>query len=151
MQEKGVTEDGWMASPTQWTWVWINSRSWWWTGKPGVFQSMGLPRVRHDWETELDWTVCEVQSPGGRCPQFVSFNCLVIFHHMAIPQVSIMKKSQSYRNAEVVLWASVCCASLIVNIWHVCFYAHVRNTGFCFILAFVPAKSAASEFLGLPW
>ena len=48
--------DGWMASRTQWTWVWVNSRSWWWTGKPGMLQSMGLQRVRHDWVTELNWT-----------------------------------------------------------------------------------------------
>ena len=48
--------DGWMASPTQWTWVWINSGSWWWTGRPGVLQSMGLQRFRHDWATELNWT-----------------------------------------------------------------------------------------------
>ena len=41
--------DGWMASPTQWTWVWVNSGSWWWTGRPGVLQSMGLQRVRYDW------------------------------------------------------------------------------------------------------
>ena len=41
--------DGWMTSPTQWTWVWVNSRSWWWTGRPGVLQSMGSQRVRHDW------------------------------------------------------------------------------------------------------
>ena len=46
--------DGWMASPTQWTWVWANSRSWWGTGRPGVLQSMGLQRVRHDWVTELN-------------------------------------------------------------------------------------------------
>ena len=44
---------GWMASPTWLTWVWANSRSWWWTGKPGMLQSMGLQRVRHDWATEL--------------------------------------------------------------------------------------------------
>ena len=48
--------DGWMASPTQWTWIWVNSASWWWTGRPGVLQSMGLQRVRHDWATELKWT-----------------------------------------------------------------------------------------------
>ena len=48
--------DGWMASPTQWTWVWVNSRSWWWTGRPGVLQSMGSQRVRHNWATELNWT-----------------------------------------------------------------------------------------------
>ena len=45
--------DGWMASLTQWTWVWVNSRSWWWTGRPCMLQSMGLQRVRHDWVTEL--------------------------------------------------------------------------------------------------
>ena len=43
--------DGWMLSPTWWTWVWINSESWWWTGKPGVLQSMGLQKVGHDWVT----------------------------------------------------------------------------------------------------
>ena len=44
------------ASPTWWTWVWVSSRSWWWTGRPGVLQSMGLQRVRHNWETKLNWT-----------------------------------------------------------------------------------------------
>ena len=47
--------DGWMASPTQWTWVWVDSQSLQWTGKPGVLQSMGSQRVRHDWATELNW------------------------------------------------------------------------------------------------
>ena len=48
--------DGWMASPTQWASVWASSESWWWTGRPGVLQSMGLQRVRHDWATELtEW------------------------------------------------------------------------------------------------
>ena len=47
--------DGWKASPTQWTWVWVNSGSWWWTGRPGLLQSMGSQRVRHDWATELNW------------------------------------------------------------------------------------------------
>ena len=48
--------DGWMASLTQWTWVWVDSRSWWWTGWPGVLWSMRLQRVRHDWATKLNWT-----------------------------------------------------------------------------------------------
>ena len=50
--------DGWMASPTQWTWVWVNSGSWWWTGRPGMLQSMGSQRVRHIWATELNWSKC---------------------------------------------------------------------------------------------
>ena len=48
--------DGWMASRTQWIWVWVNSGSWWWTGRPGVLQFMGSQRVEHDWATELNWT-----------------------------------------------------------------------------------------------
>ena len=48
--------DVWMASLSQWTWIWVNSRSWWWAGRPGVLQSMGLQRVGHDWATELNWT-----------------------------------------------------------------------------------------------
>ena len=47
--------DGWMASPTRWTWVWTNSGSWWWTGKPGMLQSMESQRVGHAWATELNW------------------------------------------------------------------------------------------------
>ena len=45
--------DGWMASLTRWTWVWVNSGSWWWTGRPGVLLFVGSQRVRHDWATEL--------------------------------------------------------------------------------------------------
>ena len=48
--------DGWMASLTQWTWVWASSVSWWWTGKPCVLQSIGLQRVGQDWMTELNRT-----------------------------------------------------------------------------------------------
>ena len=48
--------DGWMASPTQWTWVWLNCGSWWWTGWPGVLWFMGSQRVGHNWATELNWT-----------------------------------------------------------------------------------------------
>ena len=47
--------DGWMASPTGWTWVWASSGSWWWTGRPGMLQSLGLQRVGHDWGTGLSW------------------------------------------------------------------------------------------------
>ena len=48
--------DGWMASPTQRTWVWVSSGSWWWTGRPDILLSMGSRRVRHDWATKLNWT-----------------------------------------------------------------------------------------------
>ena len=55
--------DDWLASPTQRTWVWVNLRSWWWTGRPGMLQFIGSQRVRHDWATELNWTKLRVSSP----------------------------------------------------------------------------------------
>ena len=57
-EAKGTTEDEMVRwpSPTRWAWVWVNSGSWRWTGRPGVLQSMGSQTVRHDWVTELNWT-----------------------------------------------------------------------------------------------
>ena len=55
--------DGWMASPTWWTWVWASSRIWWWTGSPGMLQSMGSQRVRLDWVTKLNWRPLSPSSP----------------------------------------------------------------------------------------
>ena len=52
----------WMASPIRWTWVWVNSGRWWWTGRPGVLWFMGLKRVGYDWATELNWTENEYSS-----------------------------------------------------------------------------------------
>ena len=71
-EEKGTTRgrDGWMASLTQWTWVWVNSGSWWWTGRPGVLQSMGSQRVKHNWVTELNWTESNVD---GTLLTYVSY------------------------------------------------------------------------------
>ena len=58
----------WMASPTQWTWVWVDSGSWWWTGRPGMLRFMGSQRVGHDWATELNWT--EVFFFSRKCLSF---------------------------------------------------------------------------------
>jgi len=58
-----------MASLTRWTWVWVNSGSWWWTGRPGVLRFMGSQRVGHDWATDLIWTTREVQDLFGTLSQ----------------------------------------------------------------------------------
>ena len=63
--------DGWMASPTQWMWVWVNSRSWWWTGRPGVLQFMGSQRVGHNWETEPKLSTCNCHKTS----KFHSLKC----------------------------------------------------------------------------
>ena len=67
--------NGWMASPTQWTWVCVNSGSLQWTGRPGVLQSMGSQRVGHDWVTELNWTGFFKIYVFKRC-HIISINCL---------------------------------------------------------------------------
>jgi len=81
----------WMASPTQWTWVWVNSGSWWWTGRPGMLWFMGSQRVRHEWVTKLNWTELESRSPGAglasgtvrsRCSKMFSS---IIFLHLSTP------------------------------------------------------------------
>ena len=77
--------DGWVASPTRWTWVWVNSGSWWWTGRPGVLQFMGLQRVTHDWATELN-CVYKVYSSSGR-------GTLV---HLRLIHVSVWQKPPQY-------------------------------------------------------
>ena len=60
--------DGWMASPTRWMWVRVNSGSWWWTGRSGMLQFMGSQRVRQDWATELNWTelFCTLRNKKAR-------------------------------------------------------------------------------------
>ena len=63
--------DGWLASRTRWTWVWVNSGRWWWTGRPGVLRFMGSQRVGHDWATELNWTGSCVSSwPKKADPEY---------------------------------------------------------------------------------
>ena len=73
--------DGWMASLTQWTWIWVNSESWWWTGRPGMLQSIGSQRVGHDWETELN------------CKYHIFFwHLLLKFHfHVWLPHSDLSK------------------------------------------------------------
>ena len=65
--------NGWMASPIRWTWVWASSGSWWWIGRPGVLQSMGLQRVGQNWATGLNWTELSnlsLKSPEeGKCDE----------------------------------------------------------------------------------
>ena len=80
--------DGWMTSPTQRRWVWVDSRSWWWTGRPGVLWFMRLQRVRHDWATELNWTeqnkIVLQPSPTGTLYStfyFLTFSLSYIYFH----------------------------------------------------------------------
>ena len=71
--------DGWMASLTRWAWVWVNSRSLWRTGRPGVLRFMGSQRVGHDWATDLIWSDSWLCSTFQDIPSTLTSSLLVIF------------------------------------------------------------------------
>ena len=83
--------DGWMASPTRWTWVWVNSWSWWWTGRPGVLRFMGSKRVGHDWVTELNWFSLRCSLGDFAVFQFIDsfFSFLHIFHTLILQLINV--------------------------------------------------------------
>ena len=75
--------DGWMASLTRWTWVWVNSSRWWWTGRPGVLRFRGSQRVGHDWVTELNWTEYFLNNMSTVEFDLKNNNILAKYFHMA--------------------------------------------------------------------
>ena len=103
--------DGWMASLTWWMWVWVNSQSWWWTGRPGVLRFMRSQRVGHDWATELNWTELN-STKAGRILTFLGPEPTVQIEHfthyahtsltptcMTIPLVYLFRKLRKTRQA----------------------------------------------------
>ena len=86
-------QDGWMASPTHWTWVWPSSRRWWWTGKPGVLPSMGSQRVRHNWVTELQQQQKSVVMP---LYMIYDFQCLKCINKTATKITKTTEKKKSH-------------------------------------------------------
>ena len=91
--------DGWMASPTWWTWAWVGSRSWWWTGKPGVLQSVGLQRVRHDWATELNCIDGGAKTRIQACSPLKCFQqlcCVAFLTSYGVGRLHIFQQSWRY-------------------------------------------------------
>ena len=109
--------DGWMASRAQWMWVWVNSRRWWWTGRPGMLQFMGLLWVGHDWATGLIWTeLCFVllscskatQLSIGKSKELPSqwINNQVLHHHSLQRKFLLKLKAKLKQRAKTIklLW-----------------------------------------------
>ena len=96
-KEKG-TEDGWMASLTRWTRVWVRSGSSWWTGRPGVLQSMGSQGIRHDWVTELNWFFQHrLFIPVEHLLQYFSVGCFTLGENICVAKRSIFIASPSHQ------------------------------------------------------
>ena len=91
--------DGWMASPTQLTWVWVNSGSWCWTGRRIVLWSMGSQRVGHNWVTELNWDgyqrqIWEIKNLGGSTHRGALYSCEFYWQELdQFPTVNTWEKS----------------------------------------------------------
>ena len=84
--------NGWMASPTRWTWVWASSGSWWWTGRPGVLQSMWLQRVGHDWVTKLMSFTTGLGKKASACLYIYSLNAFSVFFFYVHKLLIILNK-----------------------------------------------------------
>ena len=114
-RRRGWQRMRWLDGITDSTWVWVNSRSWWWTGRPGVLQSMGLQRVRHDWATELNWVYLKLPF----LPCFCN-SCLVItsFTKSAWTHgLTVTSHSSSFQRSFChLLEHTICCLLLVALI-----------------------------------
>ena len=143
--------DGWMASPTQWTWVWVSSGSWWWTGKPSVLQSMGSQRVRHDWVTEV--TDMLVTSSAKAVMAFgVWFGAMWkdFGSHLYVP----------WANCQWMRWARKSLGILGLTSWLCCSFgkshspsvsAQVSATFTTYYIVIIYSSRSLSPVLWVPW
>ena len=99
--------DGWMATLTQWTWVWVNSRSRWWTQKPGVLQSMVSQRVGHNWATELNCWLISLWTTGSRFIYLIRSDPNVfLFMAVLYATVSSYSTVPQFRHPFICWWPS---------------------------------------------
>ena len=127
--------DGWMASPSWWTWVWASSGNWSWTGRPGVLQSMGSQRVGHDWATELNWTEVSIL-----LPTYLWHLSMSIVLSTYLPIVSIFPSTylpitSIYGSTYLPMTSIHLCIFLSTYLWHLSVYVSV------FLSAYLPITS----------
>ena len=105
-----------MASPTQCTWVWVNSGSWWWTGRPGMLRFMGSQRVRHDWGTELNWTHSlesgDFQVACSSCRPWIAILCQSQINPFLLEKLL----------AFYMFWVTKSCSNMLTEISLIYFY-----------------------------
>ena len=107
--------DGWMASPIRWTWVWVSSGSWWWTGKPSVLWSMGSQRVGHNWLTELNWTSHSI-STEERWIFCVELGCA----KLCIPRIQNLPQFMWCTGTGFLFRIRIICSTRMMNLGGMC-------------------------------
>ena len=153
--------DSWMVSLTHWTWVWVNSRSWWWTGRPGMLQSMGLQRVGCNWVSELNWiqSLSLLISPSLTC--HCRFVIPVSFSLGIFSQVS-----KGHSNNELLLYSRILSRVMkegsYVNKFHYLTLCSLHQhhhpqdlslthfSGFCLYMEAIPFRSFKGNSLSFP-
>ena len=113
--------DGWMALLTLWTWVWVSSGSWWWTGKPGMQQSMGSKRVGHNWATELNWA--KILSVWRQ--DYVSLNLDTLPNPLGKRPYSLVLAPSSIRTNQAKERTEVFCFLFFVNFIYLFIYFYL--------------------------
>ena len=123
--------DGWMASPTRWTWVWANSESWWWIGRPGVLQSMGSQTVRHDWATGLNWGMYL----SFYLPKYDIYLC--IYHSIYLPTYlsTLLPITSNYVSIYLPMTSIHLCIFLSTYLWHLSIYVSVFLSAYLHIMS----------------
>ena len=114
-----------MASPIQWTWVWVNSGSWWWTGRPGVLWFMELQRVGHDWATELKWTEYGYLLPSSCFQLPILFSTLYLLLSplliLSVSHLSLSTSPSLYRLPSIV----VCFLTFVISFPHLIYFPYL--------------------------
>ena len=118
-----------MASPTQWTWVWVNSRSWWWIGRPGVLQLLGSQRVGRNWVTELNW--CINKAIKIQIQQTLFFSVAQVFIYDPEMQKYF---SYMYSLAFNYVFFKVEITTLCLHVLYIYFQSYIITTYFAFLL-----------------
>ena len=126
-----------MATLTQWTWVRVNSGSWWWTGRPGMLQFMGSQRVGHDWANKLNWTEASLSLLQGIFPTH-GWNPGLPHCRQILYQLSHRDKAQESFYFEQLKNPDLCYSSKLLIMFHVinrfCFDIYQCLDLFLFVL-----------------
>ena len=129
-----------MASTTQWTWVWVNSGSSWWTGRPGMLRFMGSQRVGHNWATELNWTDRKFVKICKRNSEWVH-EMIIWFHwgHLSTYEESSIFKTLPFQQSELHELTKIC---VYVVVFFFCFFLFcliflVEGKGRCWCSDFI--------------